>query len=121
VALNGRVDKLAKLAIEQGISEKKNLAIGETWNVGGGWALKVNAIDARAFPRQVWLTLSKDGFIRDDKIVTSGGNNDKPIYTYVESSLGGESDVPVFVTYVDSIFAGANSNIVPVKIHMGDK
>jgi len=80
LALNGKVDKMAKLAIEQGISEKKTLVIGETWNVGGGWALKVNAIDARAFPRQVWLTLSKDGFIRDDKIVTSAATMINHLY-----------------------------------------
>jgi len=115
VALNGKVDKLTKLVMEQGITEKKTLVIGETWNVGGGWMLTANSIDARATPRQVWLTLSKDGVKKDDKVISAGTPDARPIYTYVEKSLAGETDVPVFVTYVDSVFAGANSDIVQIR------
>lgn len=32
--------------------------------------------------------------------------NEGDVYTYVEKSLEGEPDVPVFVTYVESIFTG---------------
>ncbi len=117
VALNGKVDKLAKLLIEQGTaaSEKKTLQVGETWDVGGGWTLTANSIDAKATPRQVWLTLSKDGVKKDDKVVSSGATNAKPIYTYVEKSIAGETDVPLFVTYVDSVFAGATSDMVQLR------
>ncbi len=117
VALNGKVDKLAKLILEQGSSaaDKKTLTVGESWEVGDGWTLTANSIDAKASPRQVWLTLSKDGVKKDDKVVTSGGTNDKPIYTYVEKSLAGENDVPVFVTYVDSVFAGATTDMVQLR------
>jgi S-layer protein (TIGR01567 family) len=112
VALNGRVDKLAKLILEQGSasSDKKTLTVGETWDVGGGWTLSANSIDAKATPRQVWLTLSKDGVKKDDKVINQGN-----IYTYVEKSLAGETDVPVFVTYVDSVFAGATSDMVQLR------
>ncbi len=118
VALNGKVDKLAKLVLEQGsaASDKKTLTVGETWEVGDGWTLTANSIDAKASPRQVWLTLSKDGVKKDDKVVTSGSGTDaKPIYTYVEKSLCGETDVPVFVTYVDSVFAGATTDMVQLR------
>ncbi len=115
VALNGKVNKLAKLVMEQGLTEKKSLRVGETWDVGGGWALTANSIDARASPRQVWLTLSKDGVKKDDKVVTAGSPDAISIYTYVESSIGGESDVPLFVTYVDSIFDGTTSDIVELR------
>ncbi len=117
IALNGKVDKLAKLIIEQGTaaSEKKTLQVGETWNVGGGWAITVNAIDAKATPRQVWLTLSKDGIKKDDRVVSSGATSAMPIYTYVERSIAGETDVPLFVTYVDSVFAGATSDMVQLR------
>jgi S-layer protein (TIGR01567 family) len=119
VALNGKVDKLAKLIIEQGTaaSEKKTLQVGETWDVGGGWTLTANSIDAKATPRQVWLTLSKDGVKKDDKVVSSGTNTSgaKPVYTYVEKSIAGETDVPMFVTYVDSVFAGATSDMVQLR------
>ena len=117
VALNGRVNKLTKLILEHGTSaaDKKTLTVGETWEIGEGWTLTVNSIDAKATPRQVWLTLSKDGVKKDDKIISKGGTGEKPIYTYVEKSLAGEADVPVFVTYVDSIFAGATTDMVQLR------
>jgi len=114
VALNGKVDKLVKLIIEQG-PEKKILTTGEPWEVGGGWTLTANSIDAKASPRLVWIGLSKDGVIRDDKVVSCCAPSAKPIYTYVEKNLAGEYDVPVFVTYVDSVWAGATSDMVQLR------
>ncbi|MCZ7397948.1 MAG: S-layer protein domain-containing protein, partial [Candidatus Methanoperedens sp.] len=116
VALNRKVDKLSRLLIEQGTSasDKKTLTVGETWDIGDGWALKANSIDAKATPRQVWLTLSKDGIVKDDKVISAGVGG-KPIYTFVEKSLAGEADVPVFITFVDSIFAGATTDMVQLR------
>lgn len=112
VGIKNRSYKLAKLLLEQGnaTSEKKTLTIGETWDIGGGWTLTANSIDAKASPRQVWLTLSKDGVKKDDKVVAQGA-----VYTYVEKSIGGESDVPLFVTYIDSVFAGATSDMAQLR------
>jgi len=113
VGIKNKTNKLAKLLIEQGnaVSEKKSLVVGETWDdIGGGWTLTAQAIDAKASPRQAWLVISKDGVKKDDKIVTQG-----KIYTYVEKTIGGETDVPLFVTYVDSIFTGATSDMVQLR------
>ncbi len=110
VALKGKTNKLVKLILEQRNKENKALAIGETWDIGGGWTVTANSIDAKASPTQVWLTLSKDGVKKDDKVISQGG-----IYTYVESSIGGESDVPLFVTYIDSVYAGATSDMVKLR------
>ncbi len=112
VGIKNHCDKLAKLVIEQGNStaDKKTLTVGDTWDVGGGWTLTANSIDAKASPRQVWLTLSKDGVKKDDKVLQQG-----QIYTYVESSIDGESNVPLFVTYVDSVFSGATSDVVQFR------
>ncbi len=112
VAINGMIDKLSKLVIEQGkaSSEKKTLNPGESWDIGGGWILTATAIDAQVSPRQIHLTLSKDGVMKDDEVVFQ---ND--IYTYVEKNIAGESDIPVFVTYIDSIFAAASGDMVQLK------
>jgi S-layer protein (TIGR01567 family) len=112
IAVKGNAKKLAMLIIEQGnsTSEKKSLIVGETWDIGDGWTLTAQSIDARAFPRQVWLVLSKDGVKKDDKVIGQGS-----VYTYVEKSFAGESDVPLFVTYVDSVFAGATSDMVQLR------
>ncbi len=112
VGIKDKTNKLSRLIIEHGpsSSEKKTLSVGESWDIGKGWTLKAVAIDAKAIPRQVWFELSKDGTKKDDKVVPQGY-----IYTYVEKSIAGETDVPVFVTYVDSIFAGAYSDMVQVR------
>jgi S-layer protein (TIGR01567 family) len=114
VALNGKVDKLTKLVIDQG-SENKTFVAGESWDVGDGWTLKVNSIDVNAIPRQVNLTLSKDGIKKEDRIVTSGTADAKPIYTYVEPAIAGETDVPLFVTYVDSVFLDGATDRVKLR------
>jgi hypothetical protein len=115
--LNSKVDKLTKLVIEQGTeaSEKKTLAVGETWNIGNGWTLIASSVNANTTPKQVWLTLNKDGVKKDDKILSSGTPDAKPVYTYVETSIAGEVDVPMFVTYVDSVFTGATSDMVQLR------
>jgi len=113
VAIKNKPYKLAKLLIEQSdaVSDKKSLAVGETWDdIGGGWTLTAQSIDAKATPRQVWLVLSKDGVKKDDKVIAQG-----QVYTYVEKNIGGESDVPLFVTYIDSVFAGATSDMVQLR------
>ncbi len=112
VAVKGKAKKLAKLVIEQGnaTSEKKSLTIGETWDIGDGWTLTAQSIDAKATPRQAWLVLSKDGVKKDDKVIETG-----KAYAYIEKNFAGESDVPLFVTYVDSVFAGATSDMVQLR------
>jgi S-layer protein (TIGR01567 family) len=112
VGIKNLPNKLAQLIIEQqnATSDKKTLTVQDTWDIGGGWTLQAQSIDAKASPRQAWLVLSKDGVKKDDKIVYQG-----QVYTYTENSIGGESDVPVFVTYVDSVFAGTTSDMVQLR------
>ncbi|MHC1572677.1 MAG: S-layer protein domain-containing protein, partial [Methanosarcinales archaeon] len=111
VALNGQPVKLVKLVFEQGdaATDKKTLTAGETWDIGGGWSVEAQAIDAKASPRLVWLVLRYDGTTLDDVILQEG-----EVYTYHED-IGGETDVPMFVTYVDSVFAGATSDMVQLR------
>ncbi len=102
VAVNGKANKLARLVKEQKKEEKQILKLGTSWNLGEGYNLTVDAFDTQTSPRQAQLSLTKDGKTLDNKVVNEG-----EVYTYVEKSLNGESDVPVFVTYVESIFTGA--------------
>ncbi len=109
IALNGKANKLTKVIKEQTKSEKQTLTIVEKWDLGEGFSLTASEIDAKTSPRQAHLVFSKDGNKLDDKIVTEG-----QVYTYIQS-LYGETDVPVFVTYIDSIFTGATSDIVQLR------
>jgi S-layer protein (TIGR01567 family) len=99
VALNGKTNKLAKPVLEQNETDSKTLLVGETWDMGDGYTLKLNSIDWHALPRQAWVTLNKSGTILDDKVIP----NESSVYTYLERSIGGESNVPMFVTYFDNI------------------
>ncbi len=111
VAVNGNAKKLAKLLIEQkeSAAENKTLTIGESWQIGD-WTLTAVSIDAKATPRQALLELSYKGQKLDTKIVNQGD-----VYTYIEKSIAGESDVPMFVTLIDSVFAGTTSDIVQLR------
>ncbi|MCZ7398823.1 MAG: S-layer protein domain-containing protein [Candidatus Methanoperedens sp.] len=108
VAINGKANKLAKLLINQDIKERKTLMLDEIWELGEGFTLTVHSIDARINPRQVWLVLNKGGKVIDDTVLDEG-----EVYTYTAKSLKDESDVPVFVTYVDSIVSGGTVSCRP--------
>lgn len=59
------------------VAESKSLLLGETWNMGSGYSIKVNALDGKAAPKQVWISLEREGKKLDDKVMTEG-----EIYTY---------------------------------------
>jgi S-layer protein (TIGR01567 family) len=98
VALRGQTRKLTKPILEQNETENKILFVGETWDMGDGYTLKLMGIDAKALPIQAWIMLNKSGIELDEKIIQPDS-----VYTYLERSIGGESDVPLFVTYFDNI------------------
>ena len=98
VAVDGKANKLAELVLEQNITDSKSLLVNETWVLGEGYNLKLMSIDSKAFPRQAWLVLNNESGKLDDKVIQEG-----EVYTYYASSLAGETNVPIFVTYVDNI------------------
>lgn len=59
------------------VAESKSLLPGDAWDMGSGYSLKVNALDAKANPEQVWISLERDGKKLDDKVMVEGEK-----YTY---------------------------------------
>ena len=119
IAVKGVSNKIAKLALEMGKDDKKTLTTGETWALGAGYELTINAIDARTTPRQAWFTLKKDGTVVDEGIgqaPASGSQADKTKAVYFKKkTILGESDALLFTVYVDNIFSGATSDMVQFK------
>lgn len=109
IAIKNQTNKLVKLAIEQK-SENKTMKKDDVWNIGYGWQLTVASVDAKARPKKVWLVLYKNGIKLDDAV-----KNEGDIYTYVNGSLAGEPDVPLFVVYINNITQGTTSDIVKFK------
>ena len=107
IAVNGKNNKLAKLVYSS--SDAHTLKIGEAWDLGEGYSLTAQSIDAKTAPRQAWLSLAKNGVKLEDIVINQGN-----AHTY-STSLAGEDNVPVFVTYADSIFSGASSDMIQLK------
>lgn len=82
------------------VADKKTLAVGETWDIGGGYTLAAWSIDAKASPRQVWLALSRNGVKIDDKVLSVGKS-----YTYNN----------ILKTEISGIYGGATSDIVELR------
>ncbi len=60
------------------VAESKSLLPRETWDMGSGYSLIVNALDGKATPKQVWISLEREGKKLDDRVMTEGD-----IYTYL--------------------------------------
>ena len=119
IGIKDKANKIAKLAFEMDKEDKKTLTSGETWSLGSGYELTVNAVDARANPRQAWFTLKKDGAVIDEGIgqAPAGASvteKQKAVYKKTKTIMG-ESDALLFTVYVDSIFSGATSDMVQFK------
>lgn len=54
------------------VADTKTLTKGETWNLGGGYALKVMVIDQKASPKNVWLQVNRNGNKLDDYVSSEG-------------------------------------------------
>lgn len=109
VALNDKAYKLVKLVTEFEGTEKATLSSGGTLSLGGGYALKINQVDARAAPRQAWVSILKDGETVDNAILQQG-----ELYNY-QKDVGGEKDVLVLSAYVSSIFSGTESEMIQLQ------
>lgn len=111
VGINGNSTKMSRILLEQTYKDpEKVLGIGDVWQLKEGWNVTAIAIDAKSNPRQVWLMLTHNGTKKDDKVLAEGD-----VYSYVERSIANEYDVPMFVTYISNISAGAYSDYVSLK------
>jgi S-layer protein (TIGR01567 family) len=106
-AINGSADKICELLVEFEDGDRKTLATGEEWNLGGGFSLTAAPIDVEG--AKVWFHLSKDGGGLDESVVSVG-----EVYTYT-ADIGDEDNVPVFSCYVGDVFRGKDANIVQIK------
>lgn len=80
--------------------ETKNsvvLGVGVTWDIGNGWTITAQSIDAKSNPRLVWLIISRNGTRLDDIVAPEG-------YTYNYNNI--------FSTKVASIYPGPTSDMV---------
>ncbi len=104
-------NKLVKLLVKfDSSSDKRILAIGEVWDLGGEFTLTVRQIDP--LDNLVWLALAKNGRELDETVIDTGSGDCRYMYT---EDISGMEDVVVFFCWVDAIFRGTENDLVQVK------
>jgi S-layer protein (TIGR01567 family) len=103
-------DEIAKILLEFGSDDKKQMFSGEEWELAGGWTLVVDQIDVEG--EKVWVHLKKDGEEIDSGVISASVNmtNMEKTYLYKDSD-----DNPVFYCTVESIFRGTDSDFAVFK------
>ncbi len=102
-AVEGKSSRLAKILLDNGtdVYDKKILLEGETWNMGDGYSLTIKSVDATSSPIRVQLELRQNGIELDEKWISQGN-----VYTFAGRHPSEENGLPIFVTYINSIFFG---------------
>lgn len=103
-------DKIAKILLEYGNDDKKQIFSGEEWELADGWSLLVQQIDVEG--EKVWVQLKHNDEVIDSDVIHGNMNLAKPERTYLYKD---GDDYPVFYCYLDSIFRGADTDFVVFK------
>ncbi|MCZ7363086.1 MAG: S-layer protein domain-containing protein, partial [Candidatus Methanoperedens sp.] len=99
--------QLQKVLLDE---EDKHLVLeGGTLTLNEGYMLKVKEVDIGGGPRQVWVSLLKDGVEVDSGVVGAGNT-----YTYLKK-VGSVDNLPIIAIHVDSVFKGTEVNVAFIK------
>ena len=112
VAVENDARQLAKTVINQKSSDKKELKIGETWELGKNYSLTVNQIDTEG--NKVWFSLFKNDQELESGIVKADKTVEGQTFT-ATADFGEGKDQLYFITYVDSIFTSATDSFAIFK------
>ncbi len=99
-------NRIAKVLLEQNASQVRTLTVSESWNMGEGYVLTANSIDAKASTPQAWFTLGKDGNKLYDLVMTP-----RRLWIYTPEN----DTMPLFITYFNKISAGSYTDEVDFK------
>jgi S-layer protein (TIGR01567 family) len=122
--------QLTKILFQQDENEKITLKEGESWDIAGGYSLTLNGIDIDG--NKCYFSLYRNNTKLDTALVSVDGTIDDRIFT-AEDEFGDNSSHIYFITFVDSIFSGADANFAvfkytwlidkdkPLSIKSGDK
>jgi S-layer protein (TIGR01567 family) len=114
-AIKGKSSLLAQILIDNGTNYlgKKTLLDGEILKLKDGYTLTVKSVNAGSTSRRpsanAQLALGRNGIEFDEKWISQGS-----VYTYTGKKSSEENDLPVFITYLHSVFAGG-PNLIQLK------
>ncbi|AGB48501.1 S-layer-related duplication domain protein [Methanomethylovorans hollandica DSM 15978] len=112
VPVNGQPDVLSKLLLDN--DDKYTLRVGQTLDLGEGYALTPKQIDVDG--NKVWLELTKDGAYLDDQVLTVTDTDvENSTWDYEEDDVGGEDDVVIMRAHVQEVFQGQVDSLAVVE------
>lgn len=115
-AINGKSSLLAQILIENGTNYLGNKVLedGGIWSLGDGYYLKVKSVNAGSTSSRpnanAQIALCRNGIEFDDKWITRGS-----VYMYTGKKSSEVNDLPVFITYLDSILTGDEDDLIFLK------
>ncbi|WP_445475214.1 S-layer protein domain-containing protein [Methanococcoides methylutens] len=112
IAVNDDASKMTTLITEQGGGSEKKLREGESWDLGNGYSLKVDQLDADA--GKVFVILYKDGIELDSDVLDMDGTDDDRAFI-VKDDIAGMEDVVYFATYLENTFKGTSVSFAIIK------
>ncbi|MCM1987942.1 S-layer protein domain-containing protein, partial [Methanococcoides seepicolus] len=114
VPVDGDAQLLSTLILDD--DEKYTMRVGETLDLGEGFALTPKQIDVEG--DKVWLELTKDGKFLDDDVydATPGEdtNPDNKSWDY-EAEVAGEDDIVVLRVHVNEVFQGQVDSLAIIE------
>jgi len=103
---------LARMLYQQDESDKKTLKAGETWDIAGGYSLTLNGIDVDG--NKCYFSLYRNDKELDTAVISMDGTVDDRIFT-ADDEFGDNASHIYFVTFVDSVFASADTDFAVFK------
>uniref|UniRef100_UPI00351C09B6 S-layer protein domain-containing protein n=1 Tax=Methanomethylovorans sp. TaxID=2758717 RepID=UPI00351C09B6 len=112
VPVNDQPDILSKLLLDS--DDKYTLRVGQTLDMGEGYALTPKQIDIDG--NKVWLELTKDGVYLDDQVITvTDADVENSTWDYEEDDVGGEDDVVIMRAHVNEVFQGQVDSLAVIE------
>lgn len=108
VALNRNSDALLDLLIDEGVNDRLTIAVGDSLILPMGFTFTPEQIDIEG--EKALFSLSKNGNVITSMVVHVG-----ELCTHTEKDIMGETDVPVFVIFLRSVFKGMDTNLVQMS------
>ncbi|SES97258.1 S-layer family duplication domain-containing protein [Methanococcoides vulcani] len=110
VPVNGDLQILSTLIMDD--DEKYTMRVGQTLDLGEGFALTPKQIDVDG--NKVWLELTKDGEFLDDDVYNTENNIDNSSWDY-EADVAGEEDVVVMRVHINEVFQGQVDSLAIIE------
>ena len=103
--------QLRKVLIDS--DDQQTIATGSVLSLQEGYELRIKQVDING--NKVYLALAKDGKEIDSKVVTpSSSPTDKASDYMYKVTVGSQTDVPIIVAHVQSVFRGTETDLATI-------